>query len=471
MPAPVTKPYLLIAALTAVLSAQALDIKPVIYMGYRSSGGIWRWEPSSVSMIAYGVQGKTSGERWTLESEILGLQFIGINDFPNPLSPEHASYSWVVRSSDPLEEFATDYTMMKLSYDLGSMALSVGKFNRPFGPGLNSIILSDKSPAYPQFGFDWAINDKWQFAYYHGDVHSGLIDSLRTDLDNPLIGSRRIFLKRYIATHRLQWKPVPSISLAFTETVIYGGRDIEFAYLLPFTLFFSAEHFLGDNDNVQMAFDAAWKPRKKLKLYAVWFIDEWTVTRTFKDPNRNWFAWQGGLEAASLLVQNDRLIVEGAWTDYRVYRHRFRINTFENRGYPIGHWMGAHAQSLQLVYVLPVGNINLIANYIYLKRGELTAQMLADQYRLPPFGDAEQVPRFEGETETRHQLSLSALAPIWKDLSLQAEMEFIQWDHPDFDPARPVSTTTVGIIFKTSFNLAIYYNFDLPGYAITFLDR
>lgn len=240
---------------------------------------------------------------------------------------------------------------------------------------------------------------------------------------------------------------------------------------MPFLLYFSAEHSLGDIDNIQMAFDAVWQPRANIKLYGIWFIDEWAVIRTFSKPDRNWFAWQAGFDGSSLFRQGDLLLLEASWTDYRVYRHRFRINTLENRGYSMGHWMGPHAQSLHATYLLPLANLKLLTDYTYVKRGALTDEMLSDQYRLPPFGNAQQFPRFSGNTESRHALSLSAIYPLWRELLLQVELEMIQWSNPEFNPAKPDIPGTVDNITKTSINLALHYNFDMPGGLLSLVRR
>ena len=119
------------------------------------------------------------------------------------------------------------------------------------------------------------------------------------------------------------------------------------------------------------------------------FMDDWEVLMTFDKVNRNHFGWQAGARLGSLMKAGDKLIIEGAWTDHRIYRHRYMINDYYSgsylrnvtRVYPIGHWMGPHAESLALLYSIPVKKFWLMARYIYAKRGELTQDMLDKQYR------------------------------------------------------------------------------------------
>jgi hypothetical protein len=197
-------------------------------------------------------------------------------------------------------------------------------------------------------------------------------------------------------------------------------------------------------------------------------MDDWEVLMTFDKVNRNHFGWQAGARLGSLMKAGDQLIIEGAWTDHRIYRHRYMINDYYSgnylrnvsRVYPIGHWMGPHAQSLALLYCAPVKKFWLMARYIFAKRGELTQEMLDKQYQ-----DIYHE-RFSGETETRHHLTLNVMAKVWKKLWLELELSHVRWSHPDFLPYYP-APSQAGEITKNGVNIGCYYNFNLPGYAIS----
>jgi hypothetical protein len=440
------------------LWAQSLSIEPVGFGIHRSTGDIWFWEDTPLTLLGYGFQATTDfGEHWDLFLEVVGTQFFGHRGYPNPFSPEHG-FSWKVHATDEEAEFSSDYTNMKLTYTSGDFQLFAGKFGESWGPAQHSLFLSEKSPSFPHFGFDWQVNPKWRFSFFHGELFSNIIDTLHSDLS--ITGTRRVFLDRFIAAHRVEWQPWESLTLAFSESVVYGGKSIETIYLMPFVLYFSAEHFLGDADNTQMHGDITWEPSPDLKLYAAMFMDDWEVLQTFEKPNRNHFGWQAGISKASLLKPEDKLIIEGSWTDHRIYRHRYIVNDYYNRVYPMGHWTGPHAQSLAATYAMPVKRLWFMARYMYAKRGELTQEMLDKQYR-----DIYHE-RFSGETDTRHHLALTVMANVWKKLWVELELSHVQWSHPDFNPKVP-APSNIGEIAKTSVNLGFYYNFNLPGYAIS----
>ena len=54
-------------------------------------------------------------------------------------------------------------------------------------------------------------------------------------------------------------------------------------------------------------------------------MDEWALYDTFKKTERNWFAYQFGLNANNFFIDNDSFIFEFNWTDHKVYRHRFSV--------------------------------------------------------------------------------------------------------------------------------------------------
>ncbi len=445
---------------SALLRGQDIAIEPIFFGIYRLSGGIWQAEAKPVSFAGWGVRGNVEYGRWRMDADLVLMRFFGLANIPNRFSPEQG-FSWQQHATDVADEVDTDYSSMKMAYKAGGFTAVLGKFSQSWGPGLHSLTVSDKSPTYPQFGFEWRINEKLHFSYFHGDLFSGLED-LRAAPDTSLFGKRRIYLDRYIAAHRLEWSPVDQLTVGLVESVVYGGRGIETIYLMPFMSIWSAEHYLGDTDNVQMSADLAWRFSPSLKLYGVFLMDEWRPQDTFIKANRNWFAWQGGVELRSIIGNHDCLAAEATWTDHRINRHRFPINDFYSHGYPLGHWIGAHAQSLFVSYILPRWGSRFMVSYLYAQRGALTDTMIVDQYSSTPYE------RFSGNTETIQTLDVIVAKPLWKKLWLEIGVSRIWWANAGFNPAEPEAGSLENVK-KTSLNVGFYYNFDLPGYSITSL--
>ena len=448
---------LIAAAVGTTLQAQTVTVEPIFFGMHRTTGGLWRAGEEPISFAGWGARGVVHQGKWSLAADFINMRFFGLTTLPNPFSPEQG-FSW--RQSPPGEpdEFDTDYGELVMTYDGGSFQAVVGKFAEQWGPGLHSLTLSEKPPTYPQFGFDWQLNAKVRVIYRHGDLVSRVPDSSRTSIYSGPIGQGRIQVSRHVAAHRLEIAPVDRLTVGFTELVIYGSRGLELAYLLPFIPYWHVQHYLGDIDNVQMSADITVDLLPGLSLYGVFLMDEWRPQDTFKTGNRNWFAWQGGLDGRSIILEQDRLLVEATWTDHRVYRHRFPVNDAASHGYPLGNWIGPHAQSLQVSYQLPWQDSRWSVAYLYAQRGELTTGMLEEQYATVPYD------RFSGETETVGSLELTMVRNVYRKLWLEAGISRIRWDNAGFNPAKPAPTEDVA---KTSIQLGFYYNFDLPGYTIT----
>ncbi|MFC1542968.1 capsule assembly Wzi family protein [Candidatus Neomarinimicrobiota bacterium] len=443
-----------------MLWGQDIKIEPIVFGIYKSSGDIWQVEDNPVSFAGWGVKGNIAQDRWQLEVDLILMRFFGLTGLPNRFSPEQG-FSWKQHATGTVEEFDTDYTSMKLTYQVGGFTAMLGKYSQSWGPGLHSLTISDKPPTYPQFGFDWWISDNLHFSYLHGDLFSGL-QSQSVDLDSSLFGSRKVYLDRYVAAHRLEWQPFDGVTVGVLESVVYGGRGIETIYLMPVMSFWSAQHYMGDTDNVQMSADLSWQLSQTLKLYGVFLMDEWRPQSTFKKTNRNWFAWQGGFELRSIIGDQDYLAAEATWTDHRINRHRFPINDFYSHDYPLGHWIGPHAQSLMAYYLLPRWGYRFMLSYLYAKRGELTDEMITDQYNTIPYE------RFSGNTETIQNLDVIVTKPVWRKLWLEIAVSHCWWANAGFNPASP-ATGNLEDISKTSLNVGFYYNFNLPGYPITLI--
>ncbi len=432
-----------------------VSVEPVFFGMHRTDGGTWTAEDRPINFAGWGVRGAGQFGRWEISTELVLMRFFNLGELPNRFSPEQG-FSW---ESSPTGELDTDYTTLMMAYRAGGFVAQAGKYSSTWGPGIHSLTISEKPPTYPQFGFDWDLGRRLRFRYTHADLHSGIQDE-KWISSGPGTDTRRFYLSRYLVAHRLEVDLPKGFTLALNEAVVYGERGIETIYLLPFVSFWSSQHYLGDLDNTQISVDLTWMPTTKLRLYGVFLMTEWTAQITFDEANHNWFAWQGGAEARSLVLPQDRLSFEASWTDHRVYRHRFPINDFYSHDYPVGHWMGPHAQSLLLAYDFDLLGFRWLAAGGYVKRGELTDSLIIHQYQTIPDK------RFAGETETRRSLELTVARQVWDRLWIELAVSRLWWDNAGFQPTEP-DVATWGDIEKFTVSAGFYYNFDLPGYNIT----
>jgi len=333
-----------------------------------------------------------------------------------------------------------------------SLLIYFGKSRTKWNEGNSSLFLSNNAPSYPQIGFSWNILELLNFEYFYGSLSSQINDT--TSANQYIgVGKRNIFYIRSIAAHKLTWKPLPHIKLNLMELVIFGNRNIEYTYLMPFIPFWSTQSYNGDIDNIQICGEILIKMGKN-NIYGSLFIDEWRPEWTFDKINRNWFGYQIGVYSTNVLKKEDLFRIEYTWTDHRVYRHRFQINNSYSYGYSMGFWVGPHAEELHIKYEIPFKNF-IIKSYISnIKRGELTSEMLDRQYIETK--ENYIYDRYNNLYESRNIFSIKIEKYIFKNQYLvYFENQLIDWKNPGFNPFE--ITTIRKDINKVSLNVGLTY--------------
>ena len=445
--------YLILVILLPSLSfAQtAFNIRPMSFVKHKTAGGIWHInEKGSTTIAGLGISANARLNSWSVSGTFIAMGITGkIHGKLFDFSPEQG-LPFLDSSRDGSTHWV-EYATTKITYDRPNFTFSFGKFDRHWGPGTRSLIISNKPPAYPQFGFEWELTSKLDFSYFHGFLNSQIPDSSKNVYYNE-IGKRSFDVPRSIAAHRLEWTPYPNLILGVNESVVYASRQVDFQYLMPFISLWHMENHLGDVDNAQVGIDVNWRIKPKSKVYFSLYIDEWTPEWTFNKSNHNWFGWQFGFAWTELFMKSDKLEAEFTWTDHRIYRHRFSINDYYSHGYPLGFWAGPHAQELFIKYEKSFHNYGLTFTYSDVTRGELTEEMLENQYEDILYK------RFSGSSENRMVIEVLIQRSFIKDqLGVQTGVEFIRWKNPGFDPYHP-DLFLGRDIKKWSISVGVYYN-------------
>jgi len=447
-----------ICLIITLLNGSDLVISPIFYSSYEPLGGTWSTEENNILLGGWGIVSEINFEKFHIYSSAYNNRFIGITRKPNSFTKEQGVAWWkpVDAANNPNNNaFDFDVSNMKLSYEDKKFIAFLGKFNRHWGPGNSSLTISNKSPSFVQFGFNWSINSKINFEYFHGSLKSLIIDSIHTDYYNQ-VGSGKPNVNRFIAGHRIEIKVLPNLNIGANELVVYGVRNIDLMYCLPFAPFISLQQYLGDLDNIQWSIDFNWNLNKKLNLYGAFLIDEWMPSTTFDKDERNWFAYQFGVKSNNLFFKNDRALIEYTWTDHRIYRHRFSINDFYNHGYPIGFWGGPHAEELFLNYSFEKFNLIFDIEYSFSKRGELSDEMLNNQYN----NNQDDFERYSNIYESIELLKVLINKNIYKGLNIHLGVNIINWKNGGFDPFTNSNNNLVDVN-KKSYYLGLSYNFDI----------
>ncbi len=434
----------------SVLLSDSITISPIIYFNYESSGSTWIPEDKTISIGGWGFRSIAEFSNFTIELDTYNNRFFGIKEKPNSFSSEQG-LSWVGNNPEG-EEFDFDFSNMKISYDYKSVVLEFGKFNRKWGPGVSSLTLSNKAPSFVQFGFNWKLNDNLNFEYFHGSLRS-FHDDENNIAEYNLIGVEKPQYNRFIAGHRLNWSISDKLHVSASELVVYGVREIDFLYLMPFIPFLSVQQYAGDLDNIQWAMDISWKLTNSFMLYSSLLMDEWDPSMTFSKPNRNWFAYQIGIKLNSLIVTNDSLIAEYNWTDHRVYRHQNSINDYYSHDYPLGFWGGPHSEEFFINYNFVRSGSIFNISYSNASRGELTEEMLVDQY------DNVGYDRFSGIKETISIFKFLFTKPLENGFDLHFGISDINWKNGKSTIEE--NQEILIDISKTSLSIGFSYNFDI----------
>lgn len=160
------------------------------------------------------------------------------------------------------------------------------------------------------------------------------VDSLRYDVksQNP----------KYIVTSRFGYQPFNNLSMGIGQTIIYGNRPVELAYLNPFLLWESAQRSLNDLDNSFLHFDARYRPLNGLEFNGTFTFDDINFNFLKKDKWNsagNRIAWQLGFAAAVPSI-SERLMVYGDYIQIRPYTYSHpnggEALTYTNNGFPLG---------------------------------------------------------------------------------------------------------------------------------------
>ncbi len=235
-----------------------------------------------------------------------------------------------------------DETVAYLYLTLPHVEVGFGKNLNRWGPGYTgALALNDFATSYDQLKLSaqfW----RAKFTYFHAALRQHPPVLISSYLSNGV--ERQIFAQKYLAGHRLEIAPVAWMNVGLHETVIYGERGMELAYLNPVMFYRSAEHFLGDRDNATMGIDLDVRPANGVRVYGEWFVDDFSIARLGENWYGNKVAWLAGLHLTNPFgLPRSDWRMEYVRIEPYVYSHTFPINTYENYDSVLGHPAGPNA--------------------------------------------------------------------------------------------------------------------------------
>ena len=444
-----------------ILLANNFSIFPVMHARYESSGFDWGAEENEIFTAGWGVGAKGEYNNFILDMNIYYSGLWGTNKTPSDLSTfEPMSHIGGMHGDDALNKPDIFYnnSFVKLTFSKKPFNINIGKYKQSYGPGKESIIISERSPAYPRFSINFFPQEyPIKLIFEYSTLRSMINDERYIDIDVTSI--KNIEIQRHLTFHRIEYTPFKKLKMGFSESVIYSYRGIDLTYFTPLP-FHSLQGYRGDYDNILLFLDFHYTISPKVECYGAFLMDEWAMLLTFDKANRNWFGYQVGLALNNFIIDN-LIEVEYTWTDHRIYRHRIPANDYYTYNIPLGFWGGPHAEEFKINYSQSIRNYTFFAEISIISRGDLTDQMIIDQYENGYIPD-----RFSNklvEKKNTFQVIIQR-NNIFQKLNMSLGIGYLYWKNAGFNPYSMINYDEDTIlnelkdIEKLSFSLGLNLN-------------
>jgi len=315
-----------------------------------------------------------------------------------------------------------DETQAYLLYQYKYFTVSFGKDVNRWGPGcFGQLALSDYPTSYDQLKYSIA-GRRIRF--------TGLAAVLQHYTSAFFTGGHE---EKYLAGHRLEFAPLNWLNIGLHETIVYGGRKFEAAYLNPVMFYRSAEHYLGDRDNATMGLDLEMTPVRGCTFYGELFLDDISTSKLNTGFYGNKYAFTLGGRRVNALGIAD--------LDLRAEYTRIRPFTYEHWGTTgywhyatlLGHWLGPNSTGWLMEAVYRVSQpVYVKADLRLTRHGANTAEQNfgGDPFLLrEPGRDPEYVNQLDGLLHTSDQLTLFASYEFLRHYFIQCEWRYTGYDH------------------------------------------
>lgn len=302
------------------------------------------------------------------------------------------------------QDDATAYFVWKLPW----FQFQFGRDQAQWGPGYQgSLMLSAQNPLFDMLKIR-AQFKRFQFTSIHGKLNSSIA-------------------QKYMAAHRIEFRVLPWLFLAGSESVIYGDRGIEWQYLNPIMPYHIAEHHLGDKDNNTMSVDFTVFPAPGHKFYGELFLDDFTSAENPLTYFGNKFAFLTGYHGANPLgLPNVDLKAEYTRIEPFVYTHHVPINVYQHYNRVIGHWLGPDSDQLYFESSLLVNrdlNVGLIAERVRHGEGDI------ELFHTNDMGEEKEF--LSGVVEKSWRFGISITDQILRDFFLNLQYHHIRRDNAE----------------------------------------
>jgi hypothetical protein len=318
---------------------------------FRQTAAFFQGDTYDPALQVY--QTASGGTMWGYIGDRMGVYFYGTD------TKEKSSHIYTERQSltgEP-QSFITIVDSQTLYYDKAKgyisfqfpwLALQFGEDQVSWGPGKGGQLeLSRDLIEFDQLRLTARLGDRIRFTSIQGKLFEPFLDTAKASVYGFRSRDKRIYRDRWLAAHRLEIEPFKHVTFGFHEACIYADRGLEWVYLNPLMFYWSAQHYLNDQDNMTLGADVSIKRIKHVNLYADFLIDDWKSNKLGTDWWGNkWGATVGAQVVDPPYVPDCDLTIEYTRIEPWVYTHFNPVNKFTNKGVVLGHWLGPNADQV-----------------------------------------------------------------------------------------------------------------------------
>jgi len=225
--------------------------------------------------------------------------------------------------------------------------VTFGKDRASWGPGYeDGLLLSGLGPSFDHLRLIVEPVKRVRFVYLAGKLQAtGVpVDTLyRTTEDWARVEPS----PKWLSAHRLEYSPWETVVFGINETIIWGERGLDAAYLNPINFYFSAEHNGGDQDNVLMSGDIALRVAKRGIVYAELLIDDMKVSAIGEGDPSNKFGILVGGWMTDTGIDGLESGIEYTRLQPFVYSHFYPANRYTNWTSSLGSSLSPNSDRLR----------------------------------------------------------------------------------------------------------------------------
>jgi len=251
------------------------------------------------------------------------------------------------------------------AYKNGGVDVLFGRFGAAWGPAAQSLVLSPEACTMDAL----SVRLRWNRFYF--TYQAGKLDGSQVMRD-----STEVFLNRYFAGHRLDFRAVGQLYIGLFETIIFGGegRAYETAYLNPINFYHAWQLNEDTDDNTLLGFDLRYYLGHRHKFYAQVLFDDFQIDddeRGDEEPNE--LGIMLGVQSLDWFDRFD-FKLEYLRITNRTYNQLHPYNRYLNRDQLLGHPFGPDGERLDISctrWLNPTGRAQLKLSWQ--RRGEGSA--------------------------------------------------------------------------------------------------